>query len=89
VTEDHTREPDAGPPDEAAPPDDALAHVDVSTEQATDEERREAAQADTDKATERDRYEEGRLHSRSQGDRGESGRRMTHVDMLYRPVASR
>ena len=59
--------PDGG--DDGPAGDDALAHVDTSTEDLADEERQEAAQADTDAASERDRIEEGQFHSRSQGDR--------------------
>ena len=53
--------------------DDAWKHVDVSTEELAERERQEAAKADADRATQKERTEQGRFHSRSQGDRGETG----------------
>lgn len=53
--------------------DDAWTRVDVSTEELAEQERQDAARADADAATASDRNEEGRFHSRSQGDRDETG----------------
>lgn len=54
--------------------EDALDHVDMSTEELARQENMEAAKADENRgsADQRDRLEEGRSHDRSQGDR--SGR---------------
>jgi hypothetical protein len=53
--------------------DDAWKRVDISTEELAEQERKEAARADVDRATQKERDEQGRSHSRSQGDRGETG----------------
>lgn len=58
---------------EAPQEDDALAHADVSTEDAAAEERQESYRADVDDVAQQDRVDEGRLHDRSEGDRGETG----------------
>jgi hypothetical protein len=63
--------PDSG--DDAISPDDALAHTDQSTEELADQEYQDSYRQDTDSATYHDRVEEGRIHSRSEGDRGETG----------------
>lgn len=52
---------------------DAMAHVAMSTEQLADQERQAADRADADRATQKDRVDEGRLHGRSAGDRGTTG----------------
>jgi hypothetical protein len=53
--------------------DDAWKRVDISTEELAEKEREEAARADADRATQKERVEQGRFHSRSQGDRGKTG----------------
>lgn len=59
--------------DDSILPDDALAHTDTSTEKLADQERQDSYRQDTDSASYYDRVEEGRFHSRSEGDRGETG----------------
>jgi hypothetical protein len=53
--------------------DDAWDRVVISTEALAEQERKRAAQDDVDRATKKERDEQGRLHSRSQGDRGQTG----------------
>lgn len=53
--------------------DDALDHVEVSTEEIAERESQESARADADQASQGDRRDEGRFHSRSLGDRDETG----------------
>jgi hypothetical protein len=53
--------------------DDAWKRVDISTEELAEREREEAARADVDRATQKEREGHGRFHSRSQGDRDETG----------------
>jgi hypothetical protein len=53
--------------------DDAWKRVEVSTEKLAEKEREEAARADVDRATRKERDEQGRFHARSQGDRGKTG----------------
>lgn len=53
--------------------DDAWQHVDVSTEELAKKEREQAAREDADRAAKKERQEQGRLHSRSLGDRGKTG----------------
>lgn len=59
--------------DDPISPDDALAHTDQSTEELADQESQDSYRQDTDSASYHERVEEGRLHSRSEGDRGETG----------------
>lgn len=51
--------------------EDALDHVDMSTDDLARQENMEAAEADQNRGSydQRDRLEEGRSHDRSQGDR--------------------
>ena len=53
--------------------EDAMKRVVTSTEALANRERQDAAKNDPDPATRRDRMAEGRLHSRSLGDRAETG----------------
>lgn len=53
--------------------EDAWDRVDTSTEELAEKERQDAARADADRATQKERVEQGRLHARSEGDRGETG----------------
>lgn len=65
-----TGSPTPGPSSSDEPSgNDAARHVDTSTEEIADRERQDAARNDIDRASERDRVEEGRFHQRSQGDR--------------------
>ena len=57
--------------------EDAMDRVVMSTDQLAKAERIEASKADQDRgsASKRDALEEGRIHSRSEGDRGTGRRR--------------
>jgi hypothetical protein len=52
---------------------DAWSQVDQSAEELAEQERQDAYRSDIDAATYHDRVDEGRFHSRSEGDRSETG----------------
>jgi hypothetical protein len=56
---------------------DALSHVDMSTDHLAKLERAEASKADQDRgsASQRESFEQGRVHPRGSGDRGTGERR--------------